>query len=110
MDRPSPEIPPWPGVCGATINCNGTSLQVPRPNAHVGSATSVASANIRRLLLPVIYPSPLLLLFVQKLKKAADPFPDQRPPSASVSLSHLVDSYVNLIFSRTTSARTGTPS
>src|ERR1051326_8959783 len=52
----------------------------------------------------------LFFLCVQKLKKAADPFPDQRPPSASVSLSHLVNSYVNLIFSRTTSARTGTPS
>src|SRR5512146_1962594 len=29
MDRPSPEMPPWPGACGTTINCSGTSVHWP---------------------------------------------------------------------------------
>src|SRR5579864_5868192 len=29
MDRPSPEMPPWPIVWGATTNCNGTSVHWP---------------------------------------------------------------------------------
>src|SRR6266705_2155252 len=58
MDTPSPEMPPWLGVCGATINSNGTSEQVPRlaegGAPQLGSATSVANANVSNVLLLVM--------------------------------------------------------